>query len=264
MSVDLLELVRVGKAFGGATVLDDLSFAVRQGSLTALLGPNGAGRTMVAELVCGMQRPDAGAIRFAGVPIGHLPAHAVAALGLVRIWRHARPIRGLTVLEQVIAGGFLRRGIGFWPSLLHLPAARRAATAQAGRAHALLARVGLAQRADHPAEALGQGELRRMEVARALAAAPRLLLLDEPAEGLAASDSAAIGVLLRELRDEGMTLLVIAHNMQFVADHCDHVVVMRAGRHIAEGPPATCLGHPAVQDALLGRQQDADSLRARR
>ncbi len=252
--MSLLALDGVRKSFGGVTAVADLSFSVREGAVAGLMGPNGAGKTTVINLISGLLHPDTGTIRIAATDIAHAPPHEIAATGLARTYQNVRLIAGMTALEQVLAGRYLRRDTSLLASILHLPAARTAMRAARDHARALLARVGMDHRADTLAETLSYGEQRRVEIARALAAEPRLLLLDEPTAGMNAAESAEIGRLVHALRDGGLTVLMVEHNMKLVADFCDHVVVMNFGRKIAEGTAAECIGDPAVQEAYFGRR----------
>ena len=260
----LLALDDVRKSFGGVAAVAGLTLAVPEGSITGLMGPNGAGKTTVINLVTGLLPLDSGAIRLAGRAIGGLPAHRIAAQGIVRTYQNVRLFSGMTALEQVLAGCFLRRGTSLWASVLGLPAARAARRRTEAQARHLLARVGLAHRADALAETLSYGEQRRIEIARALGAAPRLLLLDEPTAGMNAQESAAVGRLVHELRDGGLTVLMVEHNVRLVTEFCSHAAVMNFGRLLTQGTPIACLAHPEVQAAYFGRTGDAERIRALR
>ena len=260
--MSLLALADVTKSFGGVTAVGGLSFAVRPRHVVGLMGPNGAGKTTIINLISGLLHPDAGTIMLGGQPVTHARPHEIAGIGLARTYQNVRLISGMTALEQVIAGSYLRRGTSLLASILHLPAARAAQRATRANAMDLLARVGMADRADTLAETLSYGEQRRIEIARALASQPKLLLLDEPTAGMNAAESAEIGSLVHALRDDGLTVLMVEHNMKLVADFCEHVVVMNFGRKIAEGPPAACIADPAVQEAYFGKQRDAQRHRA--
>lgn len=256
-----LEFDGVSLRHAARTVLDGLAFVAPAGRITGILGQNGAGVTEVVELAGGATRPSQGRILLDGAALAATPVVA-AAQGVARCARQPRGIVGMTVLEQAMTGGFRHRP-GLWALLLGLSTARRAERRLAERARALLTRAGLAARAGDPATRLRRGEAWRLEIVRAMTAAPRLLLLEAPSASLRPADSEALGTLLRGLCDEGLTVLVAEHNMGFVAAHCDHAVVLRRGRLLAEGAPRVCLDRPDVQEALLGRQQDADRLRAR-
>lgn len=255
--MNALVLEGVRKSFGGVKAVRELSFAVARGSVTGLMGPNGAGKTTVINLVSGLLTPDAGSIAIGGEEAAGLRGDLIAGLGLSRTYQNVRLITGLTALQQVVTGCYLRRGVGLVSSVLHLPAARRRRRALEEEAYFLLERVGMADRADILAEALSYGEQRRVEIARALGARPELLLLDEPTAGMNAQEAGRIGVLIDALRGDGLSILLVEHNMRLVADHCDHAVVMNFGAKLAEGTPAECLDDPAVQEAYFGRERHA-------
>lgn len=258
----LLELQGATKTFGGVSAVDQLTFSAPRGRVTGLMGPNGAGKTTVINLVSGLLHCDAGSIRLNGTEISQSKPHEIGALGLARTYQNVRLISGLTVLEQVIAGSFLKRETSFMASLLHTPAARRRMRAVSDKAMHLLERVGMAGSAHVLAETLSYGEQRRVEIARALGADPVLLLLDEPTAGMNTAESTEIGRLVHRLRDEGLTIVMVEHNMKLVVDFCDSVVVVNFGRLIAEGTPQECIKNSDVQDAYFGKRHHADGLRA--
>lgn len=260
----LLAVEGLGKSFGGLRAVTDLWLEVPPGCVAGLMGPNGAGKTTVINLLSGLLRPDHGHIRFDGAPIEALPAYEIAARGIARTYQNVRLFAGLTALEQVMAGCFLQRGASLLASVLGLPAARAARRRVRVRAMDLLAQVGMAERAEVLAETLSYGEQRRIEIARALGTAPRLLLLDEPTAGMNAAESEAIGRLVHALRDNGMTVLMVEHNVRLVSDFCDRVSVMNFGRALMHGTPAECMAHPEVQEAYFGRRDDAARIRALR
>ena len=270
MNPPMLELCGVGKSFGGVHAVSDLSFAIGHGAVAGLMGPNGAGKTTVINLITGLLGADRGSIALDGTALSGLAPQGIAAQGIGRTYQNVRLFSGMTALEQVVAGCFLRRGASMLASFFGTPAARRAARRTEAEAMALLERVGLADRAHLLAEALSYGEQRRIEIARALGSRPKLLLLDEPTAGMNAAESEVIGRLLHELRDAGLTVLMVEHNIRLVSDFCDHVAVVSFGRKLTEGTPAACLVHPAVQEAYFGRKQaaapesenDAERLRA--
>ena len=253
----VLSLDKVARRFCGVIAVSDLSFDVKAGAVTGLMGPNGAGKTTAVNLISGVLCPDSGRVSFEGDDITILPAHRRAARGMARTYQNVRLIAGMTVLDQVLAGSYAYRETGFLASALHLPAANARMRTLTQEARALLHRVGLPDRDDVLAETLSYGEQRRVEIARALAARPRLLLLDEPTAGMNVAESTAIGRLVHSLRDDGIAVLMVEHNMKLVADFCDHVVVMQFGRKIAEGSAASCLADPIVQEAYFGRRDAA-------
>lgn len=263
-SAPLLELAAIGKNFGGVAAVSELSMVVRRGSVSGLMGPNGAGKTTLVNLISGLLPSDSGTIRFAGADIQRSAAHVIAAQGIARTYQNVRLFSGMTVLEQVMAGCYVRRGTSLWASFLGLPKARAAQKRVKHHALELLARVQLSHRAHLLAETLSYGEQRRVEIARALGTGPRLLLLDEPTAGMNAQESTEIGTLVHDLRDGGLTVLIVEHNVQLVKDFCDHVTVMNFGRLLAEGTPADCMAHPDVQAAYFGKTADAERIRTLR
>ena len=263
-SAPLLEIEAIAKHFGGVAAVSDVSMVVRSGSVAGLMGPNGAGKTTLVNLISGLLPSDSGTIRFGGAEIQRSAAHVIAAQGIARTYQNVRLFSGMTVLEQVMAGCFTRRGTSLWASFLGLPKARAAHKAVEQQAFELLTRVQLGHRAHLLAETLSYGEQRRVEIARALGTQPRLLLLDEPTAGMNVQESNEIGSLVHSLRDGGLTVLMVEHNVRLVKDFCDHVTVMNFGRWLAEGTPAACLAHPDVQAAYFGNTTDADRIRALR
>jgi branched-chain amino acid transport system ATP-binding protein len=239
-SAALLETRGLVKAFGGLRAVNDLSFGVRAGEILGLLGPNGSGKTTVFNLIAGAQAPDRGAVFFDGRDITRLAPHRRAALGIVRTFQLVRALAGLSVLDNVLVARLYGRA--------------RATGLEKGRSEALtcLRFVGLGAVAGRPAAALTLGERKRLEVARALAAAPRLLLLDEPAAGLNPTEVGGLLTLIRGLRADGITIVIVEHNVGAIRELCDRVVVLNAGRKIAEGRPADALDHAAVVEVYLG------------
>ncbi|MDE1947911.1 MAG: ABC transporter ATP-binding protein [Burkholderiales bacterium] len=260
----LLQVQAVAKHFGGVAAVSALSMSVRAGSVAGVMGPNGAGKTTLVNLISGLLPADSGVIRFAGTEIQHRAAHDIAALGIARTYQNVRLFSGMTVLEQVMAGCYVRRGTSLWASWLGLPQARAARKAVERHALELLDRVQLDGKAQVLAETLSYGEQRRVEIARALGTGPRLLLLDEPTAGMNVQESSEIGSLVHSLRDAGLTVLMVEHNVRLVKDFCDHVTVMNFGRLLAQGTPAECIAHPDVQAAYFGNTADADRIRALR
>ena len=263
-SAPLLEVAAIAKHFGGVAAVSDLSMLVRTGSVAGLMGPNGAGKTTLVNLISGLLPSDSGTIRFAGTEIQRCPAYDIAAQGIARTYQNVRLFSGMTVLEQVMAGCYVRRGASLWGSFLGLPKARAAHKAVERHALELLERVQLSDQAHLLAETLSYGEQRRVEIARALGTSPRLLLLDEPTAGMNVQESNEIGNLVHSLRDGGLTVLMVEHNVRLVKEFCDHVTVMNFGRLLATGTPAECIAHPDVQAAYFGNTADAERIRALR
>ena len=250
----LLELRDVHKRFGGVNAVDGVSFAVRPGAICGLIGPNGAGKTTVVNLVTGLLRPDQGTILLSGEPIGGLRPHQVAARGVARTFQNIRLYRPLSVLENVLAGMHLHRRADGLSSLLPRRTPRPPDQARQDEAFRLLTQVGLdpAATARRRAGTLSYGDQRRVEIARALALRPRLLLLDEPAAGLNDREKSQLGELLKQLRDGGLTTLLIDHDTKLVLGVCDDVTVLNFGRKIASGSPAEVAADEAVVTAYLG------------
>jgi branched-chain amino acid transport system ATP-binding protein len=256
--VALLEIERLSLAFGGLAALSDVSLAVGEGEILALIGPNGAGKTTVFNVVTGLYRPQAGRVTFAGIELTRLAPHRIARLGVGRTFQNTEVFRALSVLDNVLVGEHSRLHGGLLASACWLGGVRREEASARARACALLARVGLAEAADVAAGDLPLGSQKRLEMARALAAAPRLLLLDEPAGGLNPTETRALMDLVRGLRDElGLTIMVVEHDMDFVMGICDRVTVLHYGRTLASGTPREVAADPAVVEAYLGSPSDA-------
>lgn len=253
----LLVLDGVSQQFGGVRALDRVSFAVASGDIHGLIGPNGAGKTTLINILAGLARPTGGSVCFGGQRLDGIPAHAVAARGIARTFQNIRLFPGMTCLENVMAGQHLTARRALLPRLLRLPSVRREEGDLRRAALARLSRVELQRRADTPASALSYGERRRLEIARALALEPRLLLLDEPVAGMRAAESENVAALLRSLAAEGMTVLLIEHNMRFVMGLCDMVTVLNFGRVVATGSPEAIAANPDVIEAYLGAGDEA-------
>ena len=246
----LLELKRVRKAFGGLVAVNDLSFAMRSGEILGLIGPNGAGKSTVFNLVTGVFPPNGGAVHFRGERIDVLSARAIVPRGLARTFQQVHLLPTMSVLENVAIGAHLRGSKGVISAALHLERAEEAMLlAEAARQ---LERVGLGASVHEQAGSLALGQQRILEIARALCADPVLLLLDEPAAGLRYQEKRALAELLRKLKSEGMSVLLVEHDMDFVMKLVDRLVVMDFGEKLAEGLPQEIQTNPVVLEAYLG------------
>lgn len=251
----LLRVENLTRRFGGVVAVDDVSFEVGAGEIVGLIGPNGAGKTTVINLLTGLLRPTSGLIEFDGQRLSGLAAHQIAAAGVARTYQNIRLFRGLSALDNVIVGTHLRTRASFAARLAFVPSVRREEEMARESARALLGRVNLGGREATRATSLPYGEQRRLEIARALAAQPKLLLLDEPAAGMNLAEMDVLITLIRSLRAEGQTILLIEHNMQVVMGVCDRIVVLSFGRKIAEGPPTEISRNKEVIIAYLGEEE---------
>ena len=249
----LLETVGLTKRFGGVVAVNAMDLAVPQGQVFGLIGPNGAGKTTLINLISGHFRADGGAIRFAGTDVTRLRPHQLARCGIARTFQAIRLFKGLSVLENVLVGRYVRSRSDVLASLVPF---RDGAAAERIRSRAILEGFGLGARADALAGELSYGDQRRLEIARALAAEPRLLILDEPAAGMNPTESAALREMLRGLAAEGLTIILIEHDVRLVMGACERVAVLNFGRKIAEGTPAEIRADPAVREAYLGTGDD--------
>jgi branched-chain amino acid transport system ATP-binding protein len=244
-----LEITRLSKRFGGVVALDGVELAVRQNEILGLIGPNGSGKTTMVNVISGHLRPTSGTINLEGRQLVGLAPHRIVRAGLSRTFQNLRIFKRRTVLENVMAGQASR--ISPLESLVPFPTWRRDAH-QRG-AHDLLNRFGLLGKADVVAGALSFGDQKRLELARAMAAEPRILLLDEPAGGMNPTEIEELIAVLRAIRQAGVAILLIEHNMRLVMEVCDRISVLCFGRMIAEGTPAEIRAHPEVIASYLGR-----------
>lgn len=248
----LFRAERLQKSFGGVQAVSDISLSIPPGVVFAVIGPNGAGKSTLLNLMSGLYQPDAGTMAFAGVDLIGMPAQRRVRYGLARTFQKIRLFKQLSVLENVIAGFHTHHDIPLWQYILHGAAFRRDQARCHAEAMELLAFVGLKHRAQVTAGSLAYGEQRMLEIARALATGPRLLMIDEPAAGLNAAEVEALLARIAELRQRRMTVVMVEHNMDLVMKIADRILVMDYGQHLFEGVPAEVQADSGVIAAYLG------------
>src|SRR5690554_2439845 len=254
----LLETRNLTKRFGGLLAVSNLDFHVERGSIASLIGPNGAGKTTVFNVITGIYRPDEGSVWFDGRDISGMKPHAVAALGIGRTFQTLRLFGTLSCLENVMASRHSRSRAGVIASILGTPGQRREERDIQAEAERRLRQVGLWEQRHATARSLSYGEQRLLEIARALALDPKLLVLDEPAACLNLQETEELVGLIRSVRDEGITVLLIEHDMDLVMEVSDRITVLDNGRKIGEGTPEEVQNNPRVIEAYLGRDEDDD------
>ncbi|MEP9353081.1 ABC transporter ATP-binding protein [Xanthobacter sp. KR7-65] len=249
-----LELWQVAKRFQGVVAVDSVSLTAARGRVTGLIGPNGSGKTTTMNMITGLYPTDAGHIKLDGVDIARYAPHRVAALGVARTFQNIRLLSSETTLHNVLLGAHRHQSAGLIDVLFSLPGLKRSEQRETERCAALIDLVGISHLRDVPVGGLSYGDRRRVEIARALATKPRLLLLDEPAAGMNFAEKRALADLVIAIRDMGVTVLLIEHDIEFVARVSDHIVVLNFGREIAAGTPEEVRRMPSVIEAYLGTE----------
>ncbi len=255
--MSLLEIKGLGITFGGLRAVHDVSFSVQPGEITSVIGPNGAGKTTLFNMISGVYQPGSGQVMLKGEDVTGMEPNRLAERGMSRTFQNLQIFQSMTVLENAAAGFHLKERGPVLADLLNLPSSRKRAQAAIEGARALLARVGLERAAEREAGNLSYGALKRLEIARALALDPKVLLLDEPAAGCNAVETEEIDHLIAEVAASGVAILLVEHDMKMVMRISNHIVVLDHGEKIAEGDPASVSRNPAVIAAYLGTEAEA-------
>lgn len=250
--MNALTVTGLSKSFGGVKAIQDLSFEVHAGTVHAIIGPNGAGKTTLINLVTGIYTPDAGTVELFGQDVGGCAPEGLAKLGLSRTFQNLQVCMNMSAVDNVMIGAHLSLASGLLGGMLRLPSLRRADAACRERALELMEFVGVAQYAGSQASQLPYGALKRLEIARALAASPRLLLMDEPAAGLNHTETAEIEVLIRRIAESGTTVVLVEHDMKLIMGVSDRILVLHYGQRLALGTTEEVRNHPDVISAYLG------------
>lgn len=252
----LLSVEGLSISFGGLKAVNDVSFAVKPGEIVSIIGPNGAGKTTLFNMISGVYEPGSGKVVLNGEDVTGMAPHILARRGMSRTFQNLQIFQSMTVLENAVAGYHLQEIGSVMADLLGLPASRRRARAAEEGARKLLGRVGLDRAAEREAGSLSYGSLKRLEIARALALNPKVLLLDEPAAGCNAVETEEIDQLIAEVAATGVAILLVEHDMKMVMRISNHIIVLDHGAKIAEGDPATVSRNPAVIAAYLGAEAE--------
>lgn len=254
MSEAILEVKDVSKIFGGLVALNQVNFSVPKGIIKSVIGPNGAGKTTLFNAITNVFEKNSGQVFFKGQNVTTLPTHRLAAMGLARTFQIVRLFQNMTVLENVLVGFHRRTTGGFWQNALGLPGSRAEERLVSKKARDILKFVGLEGKEQFSADSLPLGQEKLLEIARSLASDPEMLLLDEPAAGLNDSETRDLADILRKVRDQGVTILLVEHNMNLVMDISEEIVVINYGEKLAEGTSGEIQANPAVIAAYLGEE----------
>jgi branched-chain amino acid transport system ATP-binding protein len=248
----MLTINKLSKSFGGVHAVQDVSFTVKEGNIHSVIGPNGAGKTTLFNLITGVYTPTKGEILLNGENVAAMPPDALARRGMSRTFQNLQVCMNMTAIDNVMVGAHLRLNQNLFASMLRLPSVRRADAACRDEAASLMEFVGVGRHIDDEAGQMSYGALKRLEIARALAAKPKVLLLDEPAAGLNHTETGEIEALIRKVAQSGVTVVLVEHDMKLVMNLSDHILVLDYGKKLAEGTAAEVRANPDVVAAYLG------------